>query len=404
MGSKQKRGNSWLITVSLGFNPKTGKYERYTETVRGSAKEANDRIAELEDKIAKNQFVKPTKMTVRELFTFWLDEVVKPTKATKTYNWYEMNFRVHIDPAIGHIPLKDLTSIEIQQMYNKIMQTPINRTGKSIDEMTEEQLKSLKPRSRASGNGIHRTLRAALEYAKKKKWILENPAVDVEPPYMSQKEMAAKRRTLKADEAITFLEKNRDEREYPLYLAALTTGMRQGELLGLQLPYVDLKDMTIFVCQVLETDQDGTNPRIVDVPKTDNSYRYIRMTNMLATEIEKILKQRQEMVKTGYEDKWNLVFCQKDGTPYNPVSLTKYTLKRHLKKAGLPPIRFHDLRHTTATLLKKMKVDTRIISDICGHSSTSFTDRQYIHTDPDFQDDAMDKLDALFKKNEIPEN
>ncbi|HBL36588.1 MAG TPA: hypothetical protein DDZ55_07235 [Firmicutes bacterium] len=278
MGSKQKRGDSWFITVSLGRNPKTGKYDRYTETVRGSAREANDRIAELEDQIAKNRFTKPSTMTVKELFLFWLKEVVKPTKAPKTYNWYEMNFRVHIDPAIGHIPLKDLTSIEIQRMYNQMMKTPVNRTEKNIDDMTDEERKALKPRSRASGNGVHRTLRAGLEYARRKKWIRENPTSDVDPPFMSLKEMSAKRRVLKAGEATTFLDSTRDEREYPLYLAALTTAMRQGELLGLQLPYVDLDEMTIFVCQVLETDQDGSNPRIVDVPKTDNSYRYIRMT------------------------------------------------------------------------------------------------------------------------------
>ncbi len=404
MGSKQKRGDTWYITVSLGRNPKTGKYERYTETVRGSAREANDRIAELENQIAKNQFVRPSNKTVRELFSFWLEEVIKPTKAEKTYTWYEMNYRVHIDPEIGHIALKDLTSIAIQKMYNKIMDTPINRTGKSLDELTEDEREAKKPRSRASGNGVHRTLRAGLEYARRKKWIRENPALDVEAPYMSQKEMAAKRRTLKADEAICFLDKNRDEHEYPLYLAALTTAMRQGELLGLQLPYVNLDEMTIFVCQVLETNQDGSNPRIVGVPKTDNSYRYIRMTKTLASEIKKIIKKREKIVAAGKTDKWNLVFCQEDGTPYNPVALTKYTLKKHLKNAELPPIRFHDLRHTTASLLKKLKIDTRTISDICGHSSASFTDRQYIHTDTDYQDEAMDKLDAIFEQRKTSAN
>ncbi|HBL36587.1 MAG TPA: hypothetical protein DDZ55_07230 [Firmicutes bacterium] len=84
------------------------------------------------------------------------------------------------------------------------------------------------------------------------------------------------------------------------------------------------------------------------------------------------------MVAAGHEE-WNLVFCQEDGTPYNPVSLTKYTRKRHLKKAALPPIRFHDLRHTTASLLKKIKIDTRIISDICGtHQPHLRTDNTFI--------------------------
>lgn len=377
MGSKRKRGkDTWLITISLGKDPKTGKYEKYYETVKGKAEDADERINEIELQVKRGAFIRPSNMTLEEYLKKWLS-TYSSSWTYKTHRWYDTNVNYHIIPELGKCYLKDLTKFEILEFYNR----------------------KLKTCSRYVVRGIHATLRAALEQAVGV-YIHSNPANNIAPPKPSRREEKQKRIVWTPKQAISFLEASRSDRRYALYIAALTTAMRQAELLGLQWPYVDFETRIIHVCQALETDKSGRPLGFKDT-KTENGERYIYMTDLLLEALKELKKkQAEEKMKNRqiWDDSWNLVFCQEDGRPYNPLSLTRYNFKNLINKAKVPKIRFHDLRHTSLSLLKALGVDTRIIQEIAGHSSPAFTDKQYIHVAVDIQKEALAKLNAALSK------
>src|SRR5690606_7370402 len=172
------------------------------------------------------------------------------------------------------------------------------------------------------------------------------------------------------NEVIQFLQEARGSKFYPAFYLAITTGMRIGELLGLKWSDVDLERGVISIRRTLQRTSEGL--RLVEQTKTAQSRRLISISPSAVEVLKKYrIKQKEEMIRYNYLDT-DLVFTSRNGKPIEPRNLRDY-FANIIKKAGLPPIRFHDLRHTHATLLLQQGVHPKIVSERLGHASIRIT-------------------------------
>jgi integrase len=190
--------------------------------------------------------------------------------------------------------------------------------------------------------------------------------------------------TLSAEQARLFLRSVSAHPLYPLYVLALTTGMRKGELLGLSWENCDLENGSLSVVNTLVTIQGQQS---IGTPKSSSAKRKIKLTEFAV----EALKQHQLQAK----NLDGLVFITSAGTPYSQRNLTRH-FHNALEKAGLPRIRFHDLRHTAATLMLQLDVHPKVVQEILGHSTIVLTLDTYSHTIPSMQGEAVDKMDEVF--------
>lgn len=375
----------WEIRYLLGKTPE-GRYKYKSETVKGSYAEAEARLREIMSKMDAGAYIEPTKITVEEFIAKWLEEYVKPNLKPKTYRSYEQLSRVHIIPNLGEHLLTRLSPLLIQEFYNALARDEMSPTSVGI---------------------IHRTLKAALGVAVQWKLIPENPACSVTPPDSDEREY----RTLSAEQALKLLEtaKQINKRRYGLYLCLLTTGMRIGEACGLKWEDIDFENKIIRVQRNLvragENYEFGTVKQKKRKGNTKRVKVAIRMTDVLI----EALKQEQEWQEEdklnafnprrkhqGYYNDLGMVFPTRSGLPLDPTNISSREFKNVLPKTGLPDMRLHDLRHSTANLLLDMGVPIEVISQILRHSSITITEKSYLHPDVSLQDEAMEKVNQAF--------
>jgi integrase len=208
----------------------------------------------------------------------------------------------------------------------------------------------------------------------------------VDPPHPSQREI----RPLDLQQTRRLLSCARQTDLEALYLLAVTAGLRQGELLGLAWKDVDLEKGLLKVRRTLITRTGG--PRL-DQPKTKKSRRTITLTSKTVSALKRHKQYGQGVVSA--ED---LVFCTRSGKPISPQNLTKQSFRPLLKKAGLPSIRFHDLRHTCATLLLAKGVHPRVVQDLLGHASVTLTLDTYSHVLPQMGSLVADAMEDVLEE------
>ena len=222
--------------------------------------------------------------------------------------------------------------------------------------------------------------------------IPRNAAVGLKLPRITREEIDP----LTEEQAKLLLETVRSDRLEALYVLALNTGMRQGELLALKWDDVDLGRGILRVRRTL-TQAGGAF--VLGEPKTKNSRRTIRLTSgaveALRAHLSRQLREMEEMGSL-YQP-GGLVFASEIGTIINPSNLRNRSFKPLLGRAGLPPCRFHDLRHTCATLLLGRNVNAKVVSEMLGHSSISITLDVYSHLLPDMQEKAAEALEEALK-------
>ena len=260
----------------------------------------------------------------------------------------------YIVPNIGAIPLEKLTSLDLQKLYKKLL------TKGRIDSLEAKgQLKGL---SAKTVQNILQILSSALKLAQEQRIILTNPAEVCALPKVEQREM----KTLPVEQPRSFLRETRESGVFELYYLELATGLRRGELLGPKWGDIDLKRGDLRALRQISR----INGEVVEAPlKTKNAYRTLPLS---ADAINVLMQQRR---KTGNSE-W--VFPSPTGGPMSPDSVL-HMLQRVLKRAGLPRIRFHDLRHTFATLALQNGVDVKTVSGMLGHFSAGFTLDTYAH-------------------------
>ena len=294
------------------------------------------------------------KYTVGEWMEVWFEDYAKIKVRPSSHQTYRGYMDNHIGPNIGDIPLERLTSLDLQKLYKKLL------TKGRVDRLEAKgQPKSL---SAKTVRNIHQILSSALKLAQEQRIILANPAEGCALPKVEHREM----KTLPVEQLQSFLREARESGVFELYYLELATGLRRGELLGLKWEDIDLERGDLRVRRQISR----INGEVVEAPlKTKNAYR----TLPLAEDTVSVLLEQKK--KTG-SSPW--VFPSPNGGPISPDSVL-HMLHRVLKRAGLPKVRFHDLRHTFATLALQNGVDIKTVSGMLGHFSAGFTLDTYAH-------------------------
>ena len=375
-GSIEARGTgSWRITVEVGAPAEDGKRTRHRETVKGNKRDAERRLREILSAAETGVYVAPSRITTGQFLEEWVSTYALLHTSPRTAQSYAAEFRRHVVPALGKIPLADLRPHHIQAYYVEEL-----RTGRS------DGTGGLSPRSVAYH---HRILSEALEHAVRQNLLVRNPAKVVDPPRPKRAEVGM----LAAEDTRRFLQSAAESEYFPLLLAALYTGARLGELLALQWRNVDLGNGTMTITHTLY--RTGSEWHLRE-PKSAKSRRQIAMPASLTVHLAEHKKTMEaERATTGSElTAEDFVFAQWNGNPRDERSVNR-GFARVLAKAGLPHIRFHDLRHTHASLLLKAGVNPKVVSERLGHASVSFTLDVYSHVMPGLQESAAAKLEAL---------
>jgi integrase len=312
------------------------------------------------------------RQTVAQWLASWL-EAAKPTIRVRTWRRYEEYVRLHLVTTIGRIRLAKLTPQHVQQLYAKKL---------------EEGLSAQTVRH------LHAVLRRGLNEAVRQGVIPRNVATIARPPKAPRHEM----QVLTATQVQTLLDSLEGDRFEALYTVALSTGMRLGELLALRWRDVDLTCGRLKVRQTLHYLRKGGY--VFAEPKTSGSRRSIDLTAaaLHALKRHRVHQMEQRLaIGAAWQDN-DLVFPREDGAPAMDTSITGYHHKRVLARAGLPTVRFHDLRHTAASLMLAGHVDAKTVSAMLGHASVRITLDVYAHVLPGMQQSAVAVLDAALAR------
>ena len=310
-------------------------------------------------------------LTLGNFLKQWLQEVVQPSVRHWTYRGYEVHVRLHINPVLGSMPLERVEPRHVQSLLNR----------KLNEGMSPKSVRY-----------IRGTLRTALNQAVKWGLVARNSAALVDGPRVPTYEI----QPFTPDEARRFLAAARGDRLEALYAVALTLGLRQGEALGLRWQDVDTELGYLRIARQLQR-FDGVF-QLVE-PKTARSRRTIVMPPLISRILESHhARQGEESASAGKT--WNtlgLVFTRPDGRPLDGTVVT-HQFHRFLDRAGLPQRRFHDLRHSCATLLLVQGVSPRVVMEILGHSHIALTMNTYTHVVPELRRDAANRMEALLQE------
>jgi integrase len=294
---------------------------------------------------------------------------IEPTLHPNTHRRYSQIVHDHINPIIGSRRLQNLNPSHIQKLYSIKLKSGL---------------------SPGTVHYIHKVLSRALTIAVGQGYIEHNPAKFVSKPQKVRREM----KTFSNVEVRILLREINGSRLEALYYLAVTTGLRQAEILGLKWPDLDKEKGTIRVQRQLQ--------RVIGKgltftkPKTASSRRLVVLG---PTTLEKLIehKDRQDFERIGFGKAWqtlDLMFIKPNGSPIGSRCIIR-DFKSIIQKAVLPDIRFHDLRHTAATLMLQCDVHPKVVQEMLGHSSITITLDTYSHVLPVMQYEAARKLDEL---------
>jgi integrase len=299
-------------------------------------------------------------MTVGEYLDAWLKGSVYGSVRRSTYDRDTNLFSNHIKPGLGGLKLKKLNSAHVQSFYRDRLDAGL---------------------SAATVHKMHDILRRGLAQAAKWHLVQRNVADTVKPPRPAPKEI----RALSAAETRKLLEAADGDRLEALYVLAVHTGMRQGELLALRWQDVDMENTVVSVRRTLT--RSGGRVAFGE-PKTKKSRRSIRLTPQAVEALRSHLKRQlrdMEILGDRYRDQ-GLIFTTDTGAPINPSNLRQRSFASLLKRSGLPHMRFHDLRHTCATLLLSRGVHPKFVQELLGHATIAITLDTYSHVMPSMGD------------------
>ena len=353
--SKRKDGR-WIGIAELGWQD--GKRRR--KYVYGATRaEVAAKLAKVRSDHRAGQLIADERITVQQFVDTWL-ETVKPSVTDSTWTRYEALLRLHALPFIGRLRLGRLGPFHLEQLY-------AGRIKAGLSPTTVLQL--------------HRILHHALRDAVRWSLVPRNVSELVTAPRRASHEF----RVLSPDQAQAFLQAVKGNRLEALYVLAITTGMRQGELFGLRWTDVNLRAGSLHLTRQLKT---RSSRRQVLLPRV--------AVEALTTHYER-QDQERRLVGTAWEDN-GLAFPNQVGRPINPSNFLPRDFYPLLQRAGLPRMRFHDLRHSAATLLLELGIHPKVVSEMLGHSQIGITLDLYSHVTATMQRDAVEAFDELLGK------
>jgi integrase len=371
-GCVRKRGKKWVIIADV---PRIADEPRRQKWFSGYATkhDAERDLARIMSEMYGGTFVEPANTTVAEYLRHWLDAYAAVNVSAKTLERYREIIERGIIPALGHVKLCKLSPSAIQAFYSKQMACGGMRGG---------------PLSARTVLHYHRVLHEALRHAVKWQLLARNPADAVEPP----RPRATVVHALDEAECNTLMRvvKGTDY-ELPVFLA-IFTGMRRGEILALRWAEVDLDRGVAMVTRTLQQTAEGLTFK---EPKSAKSRRQIALSPDTVAKL-KSHKARQAQARLllgpGYADE-DLVCAHADGKPVKPDGFTA-CFKQFVSRRGMTTLRFHDLRHTHASLLLKGNIHPKIVSERLGHATVGITLDTYSHLMPGMQEEAARSIDT----------
>jgi len=372
-GSIYRLGDGrWRAALDLGWE--AGKRKR--KYFHGHTQdEVRRKLGDYERALSDGRTPAPERLTVGRYLDDWLEEVVRPAKAPKTTRTYEGIVRVHLKPSLGHTRLRALAPLEIQRMLNA---------------------KAAAGLSRRTVQMIREVLRNALRGAVRMGYLPRNPAEHVSVPVPQRRRV----RPFTVRELEDFLDAAPDDRLGALFVTVVGLGLRQGEALGLRWEDIDFDAGLLAVDGALKR-VGGRLQRLE--PKTVSSRRRLPMPDFVASELQRHrVRQLQQRLLAG--SRWvdsGYVFTTTIGSPLDGPAVTKQ-LHRFLRNAGLPDMRFHDLRHQFASLLLAGGESVKVVSELLGHQDGALTLRTYSHVLPDAMRQAVHRMDVLVGPREAP--
>jgi integrase len=365
----------------LGYD---GSGKRRRRAVYGQSKrEVQEKLRKLQASADDCALANRQRLRLSQFLSQWLENVIRGSRRRNTYRSYEGVIRNHISKHLGGVLLEKLTPVQVQGMYQSMAEA------------------SVSPRTQQLA---HAVLRASLKRALKWGLISRNVCDAVDPPRVSKKKMQA----YDVGQIKALLAALDNHRLKPLFVLAIATGLREGELFGLHWSDIDLEDHTLSVQQQLE-EIDGKF-RLTE-PKSASGKRRIELPGFA---VDALHEHRKRMLAEGRNVKDGPVFCDRRGgwlrksnfirQIFKPAirraneSIIAEAEKRHVDPALLPELRFHDLRHTAATLRLRQGDHPKVVQELLGHSQISLTLDTYSHVVPSMQKDSASKLDRLFRK------
>lgn len=362
--TRHKKSGLWMAryTVETPTGPK--RQTIYAETRKEAAEKLARALADRADGIVFDD----KNLTLGEYLDRWLFDAVRGTVRESTYSRDKYLVTNHVKPSIGRVKLKNVNALHLQRLYRERLDSGLS--GSTVQK-------------------IHHVLHKALTQAMRWDLIPRNPADAVKAPTPTPKEM----HPLSVLEARQLLEAARGDRLEALYVLAIHTGMRRGELLALKWADVDLDLTTVRVRRKLTRGEDGRG-YVVGAATKSGKGRHVQLTPHAVEALKRHrARQAKEKLKVGglYRDQ-DLVFAGEGGNPINPSNLRNRSFKPLLERAGLPRITFHDLRHTCASLLFQRNVHPKFVQELLGHASVAITLDTYCHMLPGMGSEAADAI------------
>lgn len=353
-------------------DPVSGKrIERYGKTY----KEAEKHLEDIKFEIRQGSLATGPNQTVEQFLTKWLNDVYRLEVRESSSAQREILLRVHILPSIGHFQLRKLTPMHVQNFY------------------TQKLREGLAP---ATVESFHSLLHKAFKTAVRWKLVPYNVCDQVTPPSLKDQEEGI---ALTMEQAITLLKACQGHRLESLITLIMLTGMRHGEINSLRWDDINFEEGYLLVQHTV-----GYIPKkglVERAPKTRKSKREIPLPGLA---LEALNKQRalQQKMRERAGDQWverNLVFCNSRGG-FLTAQSTRARFYRLLKKAGLPQIRIHDLRHTASTLFQiDLGQPEKLVQELLGHQNVEMTRQKYTHASRDALKRMMGEVDRVFREN-----
>ncbi len=395
MATARPKGRGYEIRVSLGYATNGKKITKSHTwippknlTPKQIEKELNRQKILLEEEYKNGKCIHGN-IKFQAFSERWLEEYAKKNLAPKTYARY-ISYLKRINSAIGHIKLEDLKPTHLNYFYKELSKPGISLKTKYNENRKEIGDGRLAPKTVLDH---HRVISKILNTAVKWQIINENVARRADPPKVPYREINV------LDEQETkklMLALNQESIQHKtMIMILLLTGIRRGELFGLEWKDIDFKNQTMKIARTSQ--YVGNRQLITKEPKTHSGIRTLSIGNSLCALLKSYYKwQLQQKLKAiscwGETDR---LFTSCDGTPMYPDSLTKW-FQNFLKRNNLPKVTLHSLRHTNATLMIAEGTDIRTVSNRLGHAHTSTTLNIYAYALKSKDQEAADKLDCLY--------
>lgn len=372
-GHVHRRSNRWAYVVDVGRDPGTGRRRQRTKGGFPTRKAAEQALAEVIRDLGRGTYVGRDPQTVGEWVERWLPSMASKIRSS-TLRDYE-HCLARVTERLGHVRLQELRPLDIEELYAALLSDG-HRYGGGLSPKTVRN--------------VHIALRRSLADAERFGLVQRNVAALVKAPSPQRKEL----QTWTPDEVRTFLESVEDDRLSAAYRLLATTGMRRGEVLGLRWPCVDLKAGRLQVNQSLTVVKDEF---VWAPPKTARSRRSLSLDGATVTALREH-RGRQNKERLALGEAWvdgDLLFCDEAGRELHPDRFSR-AFSSAAKRAGVRPIRLHDLRHTWATLALQAGIHPKVVSERLGHATTGITLDVYSHVQPEMDAEAASAVAKLF--------